>query len=148
MSGLQASALLGLRRLSVHGLVMGCCALTHCLQAVCPSCPPSFPPSRAPGAQRSRAGSPSRLCPAVPPGWHQGCLLWCLGAGSRAGRVPSLCAWPGTLHFIISSFLLLAALTRRRARADGTCPEMSCGNTHGDLCTDNSSALQRCTRSL
>lgn len=107
--------LLGLKRLLVHNLVMGCCAQTPCPRAVCPSCP-------LPGLLQHGAdvqGAPAASARAAPPGWHQGWLLSCLGAGSTSGRVPSLCAWPGRC---ISSFL--AALTRRHVIADRTCPEI------------------------
>lgn len=115
-SGLQASVLLGLRRLLVHNFAMGCCAQTRCPELFVPPAP--FP---APSAQRRPARSSSRLWPGCAARLAPGVPAVVFWRGSTPGTVPSLCAWPRTLDFIIPA---ARCLDSQGAIADGTCPEI------------------------
>lgn len=110
VSGLQAGVLLVLRRLYllVHKLGDGLL------------CPDMLPPSSfsllSPLPRLLQHSADVHGAPAagtVPPGWHRRCLLSCFGPGSVYGRVPSLCAWPVTLDFIIPPACCLDTQTAR-----------------------------------
>lgn len=141
----QASMLLGLKRLLVHNLVTGCCAQTPSLPLSCLSLlPPSldwFSTAQTCTEHQLPLPGPCRQA------GTGGACCHVLERGARPAEC-HLCV-PGQGHWI-SSFLLLAALTRRRAIADGTCPEILLWKhaREGDLCRDNSSALQNCTKAF
>lgn len=116
VSGLQTGMPLGSRRL---------CLLVHALGGGLLCCFSLLPPAQTPSAQ-CRAHQPPLPRPCRQAGTAGACC--CVLARGACTAECHLCV-PGRRRGI-SSFLLLTALTRRHAGADGTCPEISCGNTY------------------